>query len=153
MGRVSGLLVVLRTGLGFADELVGKLNRFFASVVSAVDARGGLVNKFQGDAALCVFGAPTRLADSETSGLLAARAISDSVREAAELDLGIGVACGPVFAGQLDTRSRLEYTVMGDAVNEATRLTEHAKKVLGRILASEAAVADASAAERDLWTP
>ncbi|HVW41918.1 MAG TPA: adenylate/guanylate cyclase domain-containing protein [Amycolatopsis sp.] len=134
------------------DEVVGMLNRFFASVVSAVDVRGGLVNKFQGDAALCVFGAPTRLADPETAALSAARAIRDAVRMANELDLGIGVACGPVFAGQLGTRSRLEYTVMGDAVNEAARLTEHAKKVPGRILASEATVVGAAAAERDLWT-
>ena len=133
------------------DELVGKLNRFFACVVSAVDARGGLVNKFQGDAALCVFGAPTRLADPETSALSAARAIRDAVRNAGELDLGIGVAFGPVFAGQLGTSSRLEYTVIGDAVNEAARLTEHSKKVPGRVLASDATVAGASAAERDLW--
>ena len=133
------------------EELVRKLNRFFACVVSAVDARSGLVNKFQGDAALCVFGAPTRLADPGTAALSAARAIRDAVHAAGELDLGIGVAHGPVFAGQLGTRSRLEYTVMGDAVNEAARLTEHAKKVPGRILASDPTVAGATAAERDLW--
>ncbi|TVT06591.1 adenylate/guanylate cyclase domain-containing protein, partial [Amycolatopsis bartoniae] len=134
------------------EEIVRKLNRLFASVVSAVDARGGLVNKFQGDAALCVFGAPTRLAHPETVALSAARAIRDEVLEAGELDLGIGVACGLVFAGQLGARSRLEYTVIGDAVNEAARLTEHAKKVPGRILASEAVVTSASAGEQEHWT-
>jgi adenylate cyclase len=111
------------------EELVGKLNRLFTSVVKAVSARGGLVNKFQGDAALCIFGAPTRLSDPATSALSAARAIRDAVREAGELDLGIGVASGPVFAGQLGTSSRFEYTVIGDAVNEAARLTERAKSV------------------------
>lgn len=134
------------------DELVRKLNRLFASVVSAVDARGGLVNKFQGDAALCIFGAPTRLADPATAALSAARAIRDAVREAGELDLGIGVAGGPVFAGQLGTRSRLEYTVIGDAVNEAARLTEHAKKVPGRVLASDTVFKASAAAEREAWT-
>jgi len=134
------------------EELVGKLNRLFTSVVTAVNAHGGLVNKFQGDAALCIFGAPTRLADAPSVALSAARAIRDAVREAGELDLGIGVASGPVFAGQLGTSSRLEYTVIGDAVNEAARLTEHAKSVPSRILASDAVVSAAAAGEARLWT-
>ncbi|WP_033290879.1 adenylate/guanylate cyclase domain-containing protein [Amycolatopsis jejuensis] len=132
-------------------ELVAKLNRFFASVVSAVDARGGLVNKFQGDAALCVFGAPTRLADGPTMALAAARAIRDAVLAEGELDLGIGVATGQVFAGQLGASSRLEYTVIGDAVNEAARLTEHAKAVPSRVLASETTVKSALGGEREHW--
>jgi adenylate cyclase len=134
------------------QELVAKLNRFFASVVSAVDARGGLVNKFQGDAALCVFGAPTRLSDGPTMALAAARAIRDAVLSDGELDLGIGVAYGPVFAGQLGASSRLEYTVIGDAVNEAARLTEHAKSAPSRILASEATIKAALGGEREHWS-
>ncbi|SFO11014.1 adenylate/guanylate cyclase domain-containing protein [Amycolatopsis rubida] len=133
------------------QELVEKLNRFFASVVSAVDARGGLVNKFQGDAALCVFGAPTRLSDGPTMALAAARAIRDAVLSEGELDLGIGVATGQVFAGQLGASSRLEYTVIGDAVNEAARLTEHAKAVPSRVLASETTVKAALGGEREHW--
>ncbi|WP_243859663.1 adenylate/guanylate cyclase domain-containing protein [Amycolatopsis arida] len=134
------------------EELVRKLNRLFASVVDAVNTHGGLVNKFQGDAALCIFGAPTRLADPATSALQAARAIRDAVREAGELDLGIGVAAGPVFAGQLGTSSRLEYTVIGDAVNEAARLTETAKRVPGRILASDTVMEACADRERANWT-
>lgn len=134
------------------EELVGKLNRLFAAVVTAVNARGGLVNKFQGDAALCVFGAPTRLSDAPTAALAAARAIRDAVRETGELDLGIGVSSGPVFAGQLGSSSRFEYTVIGDAVNEAARLTELAKAVPSRILASDAAVSGALRGERAFWT-
>ncbi|WP_020668818.1 adenylate/guanylate cyclase domain-containing protein [Amycolatopsis nigrescens] len=133
------------------EELVHKLNRLFASVVAAVDARGGLVNKFQGDAALCVFGAPTRLADPATAALSAARAIRDAVREDGELDLGIGVASGRVFAGQLGTSSRFEYTVIGDPVNEAARLTENAKAVPNRILASDAVVDACDGGERAHW--
>lgn len=135
------------------EELVTKLNRLFTSVFDEVNARGGLLNKFAGDAALCIFGAPTRLADPATSALAAARAIRDAVRDWGELDLGVGVAAGPVFAGQLGTSSRLEYTVIGDAVNEAARLTEHAKSVPGRILASEAVLKSSTASERALWTP
>ncbi|GAA1952583.1 adenylate/guanylate cyclase domain-containing protein [Amycolatopsis minnesotensis] len=133
------------------QELVDKLNRFFTSVVDAVNAHGGLVNKFQGDAALCVFGAPTKLADPATSALSAARAIRDAVRADGELDLGIGVASGPVFAGQLGTSSRFEYTVIGDPINEAARLTEYAKHTSGRILASEVTLTAAAAGERARW--
>ena len=135
------------------EELVVMLNRFFTSVVNAVGARGGLVNKFQGDAALCIFGAPTRLADAATAALSAARSIRDAVRETGELDLGIGVASGRVFAGQLGTSIRFEYTVIGDAVNEAARLTEYAKSVPGRILASETVLKAALESERSHWEP
>ncbi|MFI6301061.1 adenylate/guanylate cyclase domain-containing protein [Amycolatopsis thailandensis] len=135
------------------EDLVKMLNRFFTSVVNAVGARGGLLNKFQGDAALCVFGAPTRLADAPTAALSAARAIRDAVQETGELDLGIGVASGRVFAGQLGTSSRFEYTVIGDAVNEAARLTEHAKSAGGRILASETVLKAALESERAHWEP
>ncbi|HEX3785382.1 MAG TPA: adenylate/guanylate cyclase domain-containing protein [Pseudonocardiaceae bacterium] len=133
------------------EELVAKLNRFFTAVVDAVGAHGGLVNKFQGDAALCVFGAPNPLPDAETAALAAAREIRDAVRRTGELDLGIGVATGQVFAGRLGARERLEYTVIGDAVNEAARLTEKAKGVRGRILASDAVLAACSPQEQANW--
>jgi adenylate cyclase len=133
------------------DEVVRRLNRLFEVVVAATNNHGGLVNKFQGDAALCVFGAPAKHADPATSALRTARAIRDAVLERGELDLGIGVATGQVFAGQLGSRRRLEYTVIGDAVNEAARLTEHAKQVPGRVLASGPTLSAAGRSERDLW--
>ncbi len=148
--------VVDSTALAYGlppEEFVAKLNRFFASVVDAVGAHGGLVNKFQGDAALCVFGAPNPLPDAETAALAAAREIRDAVRRTGELDLGIGVASGRVFAGRLGARERLEYTVIGDAVNEAARLTEKAKQVRGRILASDAVVSSGTPEERADWEP
>jgi adenylate cyclase len=70
-----------------------------------------------------------------------------------ELEVGIGVASGPVIAGQIGSATRLEYTVIGDAVNEAARLTDQAKRVDGRILASAAVVEAASEEERARWTP
>ena len=85
------------------------------------------MNKFEGDAALCVFGAPTDHPDPAGAALRAARRICDAVREAGEVDVGVGVACGRVWAGQVGAASRLEYTVIGDPVNEAARLTELAK--------------------------
>ncbi|MBJ7451400.1 MAG: adenylate/guanylate cyclase domain-containing protein, partial [Blastococcus sp.] len=142
--------LVRRTG---PEEMVGLLNRFFAVVVDTVEAEGGLVNKFEGDAALCVFGAPTDHPDPAGAALRAARRICDAVAEAGEVDVGVGVACGPVWAGQVGAASRLEYTVIGDPVNEAARLTELAKDHPGRAVAAEATVLTAAHAERDHWRP
>ena len=69
-----------------------------------------------------------------------------------EVNIGIGVAVGNVIAGQIGAPSRLEYTVIGDAVNEAARLTELAKRVDGNILASEDAVESSSDEEREYWS-
>jgi adenylate cyclase len=122
-------------------------------VVDEVESNGGLVNKFEGDAALCLFGAPTELPDAASAALCTARAIRDRVAELGEVEVGIGVASGPVIAGQVGTASRLEYTVIGDAVNEAARLTDVAKRAEGRILASEATVTKASEEEQARWVP
>ena len=132
-------------------EFVDMLNRFFAVVVESVEEHGGLVNKFEGDAALCVFGAPVSLDNPASSALAAARAIRDQVVRAGEVEVGIGVAWGPVIAGQIGAASRLEYTVIGDAVNEAARLTDLAKRVDGNILASEATVENADVVEQEHW--
>jgi adenylate cyclase len=134
-------------------DFVAMLNRFFAVVVDEVEGNGGLLNKFEGDAALCVFGAPAVLDDPATAALRAARAIRDRVAEMGEFEIGIGVAAGPVVAGQVGAASRFEYTVIGDAVNEAARLTDLAKRAEGHILASDVTVAAASEQERAEWVP
>jgi class 3 adenylate cyclase len=134
------------------NEFVAILNRFFEIVVEEVEATGGLVNKFEGDAALCVFGAPVELDDPATAALRAARCIRDRVMVAGEVRVGIGVAAGSVIAGQIGTATRLEYTVIGDAVNEAARLTELAKRVEGHLLASESVVAAAAEDEQPYWS-
>ena len=140
--------LVRRTG---PEEMVGLLNRFFEVVVEAIEEGGGLVNKFEGDAALCVFGAPTDHPDPAGAALAAARRICDTVRVAGEVDVGVGVACGSVWAGQVGAASRLEYTVIGDPVNEAARLTELAKDHPCRAVASEPTVLSAALGEREHW--
>ena len=95
---VGSTSLVRHTG---PEEMVGLLNRFFAVVVETVEGEGGLVNKFEGDAALCVFGAPTDHEDPAGAALRAARRICDAVAEAGEVDVGVGVACGRVWAGQV----------------------------------------------------
>ena len=115
------------------------LNDFFRIVVSAVDARDGMINKFQGDAALAVFGAPLRIDGAASAALATARALGEKLRELPVVDFGIGVSAGPVFAGNIGAENRYEYTVIGDPVNEAARLADLAKTSDRRTLCSSAA--------------
>ena len=128
------------------------LNRFFEVVVDVVASHGGLVNKFEGDAALCIFGAPLALADPAANALGAAREMAARLKaEVPDLDAGIGVSQGLVIAGNIGATQRLEYTVIGDPVNEAARLTEQAKEHPGRVVASQRIVDSAESGERDRW--
>ncbi len=134
-------------------EVVTALNRFFEVVVDVVDAHGGLVNKFEGDAALCIFGAPLKLDDPAAAALAAAPEMVRRLRaQVPELDAGVGVSQGLVNAGNIGATQRLEYTVIGDPVNEAARLTEQAKDRPERIVASQRIVDRASSDERTRWT-
>ncbi|MEA2125489.1 MAG: adenylate cyclase, partial [Solirubrobacteraceae bacterium] len=130
-------------------EVVEALNDFFATVVEVTQEHGGLVNKFEGDAALCVFGAPLDADDPAGSALAAGRQMCDRLREG-ELDAAIGISAGTVVAGNVGTPDRYEYTVIGDPVNEAARLTELAKDRDGRLLASEAAI-ERAGDESERW--
>jgi adenylate cyclase len=118
------------------SAVVAALNEFFAIVVDVVDRTGGIVNKFEGDAALCVFGAPVPRADSSACALLAARLLRDRLADVNGLSAAVGVSAGIVVAGNVGTKERFEYTVIGDAVNEAARLTELAKSRPERLLVS-----------------
>lgn len=134
-------------------EVVAMLNRFFGVVVDEVDRRQGLVNKFIGDAVLAVFGAPVALPDHAGAALAAARAMARRLaEEVPEIGAGIGVASGEVVAGNVGHHSRFEYTVIGDVVNSAARLTDLAKEVPGRVLAAWDSVSAASPDEAERWT-
>lgn len=133
-------------------EVVSLLNEFFRVVVETVDRHGGFVNKFQGDAALAIFGAPIEHPDGPGAALAAARELHDellAVLGAAEF--GIGVSAGRAIAGHVGAQARFEYTVIGDPVNEAARLTELAKLEEGHVLASAIAVSCALDAEALCW--
>lgn len=126
------------------DEVVGLLNEFFGTVVRCIEAEDGFVNKFEGDGALCVFGAPIEQTDHAARALRAARTLRRELLALAasypDLDAAIGVSAGTVVAGNVGAEQRYEYTVIGDPVNEAARLTDTAKRRLGRVLASDEAV-------------
>ena len=109
-------------------EVVSLLNEFFRVVVDTVKKHGGFVNKFQGDAALCIFGAPIEHPDASGAALAASRELHDELVEVlGQTEFGIGVSAGRAIAGHIGAQARFEYTVIGDPVNEAARLTELAK--------------------------
>ena len=123
------------------ESVVAMLNALFGAVVRIVGDEGGLVNQFQGDGALCLFGAPHRLSDHAARGLRAAAALRREIESLGDsfpgFDAAIGVSSGRVVGGDVGTEDRYEYTVIGDAANEASRLTDEAKQRPGRVLISE----------------
>jgi len=134
-------------------EVVSVLNQFFGIVVEEVDRHRGLVNKFEGDATLAVFGAPNHLDSPEDQALAAARSIADRLsEEMPECQAGIGVAAGQVVAGNVGARERFEYTVIGEPVNAAARLCELAKARPGHLLATAEALQGASEHECARWS-
>ncbi|HYB82480.1 MAG TPA: adenylate/guanylate cyclase domain-containing protein [Mycobacterium sp.] len=136
-----------------ATDVVALLNRFFAIIVEEVDRHCGLVNKFEGDATLAVFGAPNRLDSPEDQALAAARTIADRLaNEIPECQAGIGVAAGQVVAGNVGAKERFEYTVIGEPVNEAARLCDLAKSHPSRLLASAETLDGVNEKERARWT-
>jgi adenylate cyclase len=123
------------------------LNAFFGAVVDAAGAEGGFVNQFQGDGALCVFGAPDELPDHALRGLSAAARMRREIARLGDtypsFDAAIGVSTGRVVAGEVGTKDRHEYTVIGDPVNEAARLCDEAKQRPTRVIASGATISAA----------
>ncbi|MDQ3933964.1 MAG: adenylate/guanylate cyclase domain-containing protein [Actinomycetota bacterium] len=134
------------------ERVVALLNRFFGLVVEVVESYGGMVNKFEGDGALCVFGAPVAREDPAGSALCAARELRARMSdELPEIDAGIGVSAGEAVAGNVGAVERFEYTVIGDPVNEAARLSELAKRRRERMVASGSAVERAAEDEARRW--
>ncbi len=129
-----------------ASELITMLNRYFDRMARVIVDAGGLVNKFGGDSLLAVFGSPLNPADDHArraveAALALADALTDFNREQREaflpeIMIGIGVASGDVVAGNVGSRTKLEYTVIGDAVNVAARLQMLTKELGETILLS-----------------
>lgn len=138
-------------------QIVTLLNDFFHMVVTVVDRHDGLLNKFLGDAALAVFGAPLEHSDPAGAALAAARELAHSLPPALRTEagdpvgFGIGVAAGKAIAGNIGAAHRLEYTVIGDPVNEAARVTELAKDEPAHVLATSTVLACADPAEAQHW--
>jgi adenylate cyclase len=116
-----------------ADEVIDVINRFLEGMTSAVLGHGGTLVSFTGDGFMAVFGAPIEQPDHADRALEAARDMRD--RELPSFNawlserglgdgfrLGIGLNSGAIMAGNVGSQRRLEYTVMGDVVNVASRV-------------------------------
>jgi class 3 adenylate cyclase len=119
-----------------AEDTVARLNALFEIVVPAVVDGGGHVNKFLGDGALAVFGAPNALADHADAAVQAAVLIQRLVGErfGGELRIGIGINTGQVIAGTIGGAGKLEFTLIGDTVNVAARVEQLTKTTGDAIL-------------------
>jgi class 3 adenylate cyclase len=135
--EVSVMFVDIRDFTPFAEanpaeDVVARLNGVFEIVVPAVVDAGGHVNKFLGDGALAVFGAPNDLADHADAAVAAAVLIHRLVAErfGGDVRIGIGINTGVVIAGTIGGAGKLEFTLIGDTVNIAARV-EQLTKVTG----------------------
>ncbi len=143
--QVTVLFVDIRDFTAFAErasarEVVGQLNAFYDLVVPVLAAHGGHANKFVGDGVLGVFGAPGRLDDHADRAVAAAREIVAAVDErfGGAVGIGIGVNSGPVVAGTIGGGGRVEFTVIGDPVNTASRVEAVTRQTGDSILLTEA---------------
>jgi adenylate cyclase len=122
------------------EEVGAKLNRFLTEMVMIVFKYQGRIDKFIGDCVMAVFGSPVPVKNSAINACLAAR---EMVKRAKELgfSIGAGINTGEVISGNFGSPMRMEYTVIGDAVNLAARLESLTKEFGVQIIASEATCA------------
>ena len=111
-------------------ELLDLLNRYLTRISADIEGEGGVIDKYIGDAVMALFGAPLARADHAERAVRSALAMAASIREmnltapdgVPAVGLGVGINSGTVVAGNMGSRTRLNYTVIGDAVNLASRL-------------------------------
>ena len=116
------------------EEVIRMLNEHFTPLTRLVNEHHGVVDKFVGDLIMALFGAPKSYGDDAFNATACARAM---IRERAKLnavskyhiEVGIGVASGPVLAGRMGSENRLNYTVLGERVNLASRLCSKAGRM------------------------
>src|SRR3954468_16937199 len=120
------------------EALIEMLNKYFNEMTRCVHQQGGTVDKFIGDGMMCFFGAPQPLSNPSESGVAAAiemlerlHALNASFvsQNLPPLKIGIGLHIGEVVVGHVGSDDRHEYTVIGDAVNTASRIEGLCKSV------------------------
>jgi adenylate cyclase len=127
-----------------AKELVTQLNAHFTLIGQAIEAEGGIIDKYVGDAVVAIFGALVPLPNHAASAMRAALKVQEKLRAEAGREgafrIRIGLNTGSCVVGNVGSINRINYTAIGDSVNVAARL-EAANKELGTaILASDATV-------------
>jgi adenylate cyclase len=159
--RAVIVFVDIRDSTGLAEGMdPERLSQFFTAfrtrVLGAVRNHHGFVDKFIGDGALILFGVPDESSDDAARALAFAHdlvrivAAWNATRELPHtVRIGIGIHVGEVFCGIVGDEERMEFTVLGDAVNVASRLEQATKRYGEMILASGAAVEGSS--DRAAW--
>ena len=133
-----------------AADVVSLLNRYFTALGQCITRHHGIINKYIGDAIMAIFGAPVASKNSAKDAFEAALDMRKALIEInkefkkdglPEIKFGIGIHTGPVFAGTIGAENRMEYTVIGDTVNLASRLESLCKNYTKDLLLSEASAA------------
>jgi class 3 adenylate cyclase/HAMP domain-containing protein len=128
------------------NELVNSLNRYFSIMVNIIMDKSGIVDKYIGDAIMAIFGAPVAHKNDALSAVLAGLEMSEALSEfnqaqarlgAPEFHIGIGINLGIVTVGNIGCEKKMNYTVIGDSVNTASRLEGLTKVYKEPILFSE----------------
>ena len=123
-----------------ATEVVATLNDLYGQIVPIILRHGGHANKFIGDGLLAIFGAPERYEDHADRAVAAGAEIAATVagRYGRELRVGIGVNSGTVVVGTIGGGGRLDFTVIGDAVNTASRVESATRETGDDLLITDA---------------
>jgi class 3 adenylate cyclase len=135
---ITCLYVDMRGSTTFAEshapeDVMAALNQYFEVIILATEAYGGIVNRFVGDEAVCVFGAPTEVRDHAERAVQAALSMREGLayvnqKRAAlglpTLKFGMGLNTGEVTAGATGSEERQEYTLIGDAMNVGARIQD-----------------------------
>jgi adenylate cyclase len=137
--EIKEMTIVFTDLAGFTDmashmtaaETASYLNGYFETVSEAIAERDGTIDKFLGDGVMAFWGAPSDQPDHATRAISAVRALAERIDRmpGATMRVRIGVHTGKVVVGDIGSSARMNYTVIGDAVNVAARLQEHGKKV------------------------
>ena len=129
-----------------AQGTVALLNDYFELMVGCISEQGGMLDKFIGDAIMAAFGIPVGHDDDEDRGLRAGINMIKTLREwnvkreadgDMPVDMGLGLNTDRIVAGNIGSKKRMDYTMIGDGVNLAARLESACKQYSARILLSE----------------
>ena len=127
-------------------ELIRFLNEYFAYITKPIADNKGVINKFIGDAVMAIFSPVFGVEEHQAAGLRAALGMRAALKEFnalgrhPEVFFGVGLHSGGLVAGNVGTEARLEYTVLGDTVNVASRIESQTKVSATQLLASEAVI-------------
>jgi adenylate cyclase len=155
LGGKSAVVTVLfsdvRNFTGITEELgahgtVSLLNEYFTIMVECIQKRGGMLDKFIGDAIMAAFGLPISHGDDEDRAVMTTISMIEELRiwnadriasGKKPVDIGIGLNTDNVVSGNIGSPRRMDYTIIGDGVNLASRLESACKQYGAKILISE----------------